>query len=789
MTGHALGGFGARLCASRKLAGLSQDELAERSGLSSRTIRNLESGRTSSPYRDTLRRLADALELSGAARIEFIGTPDRRLTSRDECAPEADEAGTRACGSDADSRDWSPAVPRQLPGEARRFVGRAEGLTRLSALAGETGQASSAVVAVIAGKAGVGKTALAVHWARLAASRFCDGQLFADLRGFDPSGIAADPDSVLAIFLQALGVIAGRLPVSVNAKVALYRSLTHGRRMLVVLDNARDAAQVMPLLPASPGCMAVVTSRRILGDLIVTKDATSLTVEVMSPSEAHMLLAARLGTGPAGTSPADPADPADQALRLHGELIELCGGLPLALCIVAARILAHPRWPATAVAGELNASCQATGLDVVFSWSYRQLGDPAATMFRLLGICPGADIGLAALASLAGMSVAAARDAADELVGVHLIEEDAPGRFTVHDLLREYAARLCRATDKPGVRAAATNRVFDFYLHASYAAAAMGPNCFTMAAPIPSPGDPPEGVVRLEFGDQHQALDWLESADTALVGVVTTASGTSDRHAMAIALAMHPFLERAGHWNESLTTAGIAVTAACRLGDPCAEAQAHRNLASAYVGLGDYHLADSHLHQALARCRETGQHRSLGVTYNLLMKTAEHQQQPAKALRYACGALESFRAAGCPSGIAHALSNLGWCQILAGDPQTALPILDQALSLHRDHGDEIGQALTWDSVGYARHLLGNQPEAIRCYQRALVMSRDQADLTLTATILAHAGDAHHACGHEDDAHSCWQEALAILADLDERSPSILRPRLTASCRSAGSSRR
>src|SRR6185437_3496221 len=172
------------------------------------------------------------------------------------------------------------------------------------------------------------------------------------------------------------------------------------------------------------------------------------------------------------------------------------------------------------------------------------------------------------------------------------------------------------------------------------------------------------------------------------------------------------------HWNESVTTAGIAVTAACRLGDRAAEAQAHRNLAAAHIGLGDYRLADQHLRKALACCRETGQQRSLGVTYNLLMKTAEHQQQPALALRYACSALESFRAAGCPSGEAHALNNVGWCQIMAGDPQTALPLLEAALSLHRDHGDEIGQALTWDSIGYARHLLGNQAEAISCYQRA-----------------------------------------------------------------------
>jgi tetratricopeptide (TPR) repeat protein/transcriptional regulator with XRE-family HTH domain len=761
-------GFGARLCACRKVAGLSQDELAERSGLSSRTIRNLESGRTCLPYRDTLRRLADALELSDAARIEFIGTPDRRLTFQGKTELAAGDAGIRF-GAGADRPVGPPAVPRQLPGEVRRFVGRAEEQARLSALAGEAGEATSALIAVIAGEAGVGKTALAVHWALQAACKFPAGQLFADLRGFDPSGIAASPDSVLVSFLEALGVIADRLPVSLDARAALYRSLTHGRRMLVVLDNARDAAQAMPLLPASPGCMAVVTSRRLLGDLIVTKEATPITLNVMSPTEAHLLLAARLGSGPAAAG-SEGAD----ALTRHGELIELCGGLPLALCIVAARIVAHPHLTVT-ISGELpdardvlNAGRETTKLHAVFSWSYRQLSKPAADMFRLLGICPGAEIGLPAAASLAGISVAGARDATDELVSVHLIEEHAPGRFAVHDLLREYAAQLCQATDEAAERAAAMTRLLDFYLHASFAAAAKIPSCFTLVEPVASPGDPPEGVARQEFRDRHQALDWFGSARSALLAVVAAAAGTSQRHAMGIALASLPYLQRAGHWNDSRATAEIALSAACRLGDRVAEAHAHCNLGSAYIDLGDYYLAAQHLQMALACCRETGHHRSLGVSYSLLSKMAERQQQPATALRYSYQALESFRVADCRSGEAFALNNAGWCQIVAGDAQTALPLLDQALSLHRDHDDEFGQACTWDSIGYARHLLGNQSEAIDCYQRALAVSRDLADLMLMAAILDHAGDAHQACGHDDEARSCRQEAQAILAELQER---------------------
>jgi transcriptional regulator with XRE-family HTH domain/tetratricopeptide (TPR) repeat protein len=745
-------GFGARLCACRKVAGFSQDELAERSGLSSRTIRNLESGRTNWPYRDTLRRLADAFELSDAARVEFIS-----------------EAGTRV-GADVDRPGGLLAILRQLPGEVRSFVGRAEELARLSALGRGSRPGHVGRDRGDRGERGVGKTALAVHWGRQAASEFPGGQLFADLRGFDPSGIAASPDSVLASFLEALGVVAGQLPVSLDARAALYRSLIHGRPMLVVLDNARDVAQVMPLLPASPGCMAVVTSRRLLGDLIVAKEATPVTLEVMSPPEARMLLVARLGTDPGSVGSAGTCSELADALISHGELIELCGGLPLALCIVAARILAHPHWAATADTDEvrdvLNAGRETTRLHAVFSWSYRQLSNPAATTFRLLGICPGAEIELAAVASLAGLSVAAARDATDELVSVHLIEEDTPGRFTLHDLLREYAAQLCHDTNEPVEQAAARDRLLDFYFHASLAATAKIPSCFTLVKPVPDPGEPPEAVARAEFRDIREALNWFGSARSALVAAVVAAADTSPRHAMAIALAAHPFLHRAGHWTDSLTMTGIALSAACRLGNRAAEAYAHGALGSTNFARGEYQLAAEHLDLALARGREIGHHRGLGVAYGLLSKMADHQQQPAEAVRYAHLAVESFRIADCRSGEAFALNTVGWCQIAAGEARTALPLLDRALRLHCDHGDELGQACTLDSIGYARHLLGNQPEAINCYERALAVSRDLADLKLTATILDHAGDAHHACGHDDDARNCWQEALAILADID-----------------------
>jgi len=376
-------GFGARLRAFRQTARLSQEELAERSGMSVRAISNLERGRVSWPNRATVRRLADALELPDAARAEFIGAAGRRLTSASAAVSAAsttsDDEGDSALSEPPSRQDGQPhaairgpaptAMPRQLPAAVPHFTGRRAGLAELTArLRAARADGAAVVISAIDGAPGIGKTALAVHWAHQVAAEFPDGQLYVNLRGFDPSGEIVRPETAIRGFLDAFQVPAEQLPPSQESQAALYRSLLAGRRVLVVVDNARDAGQVRPLLPGSPGCLVVVTSRARLTGLAAAEGARLLTLDVLSAGEARELLASRIGAGRARTEPG-----------AVDELVRLCGRLPLALTVAAARAAARPQMSLAAAAAELagaggrlralETGDPVTNVRTVFSWS------------------------------------------------------------------------------------------------------------------------------------------------------------------------------------------------------------------------------------------------------------------------------------------------------------------------------------------------------------------------------------------------------------------------------------
>jgi transcriptional regulator with XRE-family HTH domain len=403
------GGVGAQLRACRVSAGLSQEELAERAGLSVRTIRNLECGRARWPYRETLHRLADALELRHAARAAFMGAADRRLAS----------GGRSASAGPVRAADGH-VVPRQLPTSAWQFVGRQRELGTLTRLVDRVDGGDAAVIAAIVGIAGIGKTALVLHWAHLVADRFPDGQLYLNLRGFDPSGKPVHPVMALRSMLAALEVPAERIPSELEAQASLYRSLLARRRVLLVLDNASDVGQVRPLLPGGPRCLVVVTSRRRLAGLVAAEGAHSLELDVLSDSEARELLSQRLG-----------AERLEAETDATAELLGLCAGLPLALAIAAARISARPRLGLGTLAGELeDAWARLDALDAgdgrasvraVFSWWLSSLPTPAVRMFGLLGMHPGPDITIPATASLAGVTPAQARRSLSQLAEAHLV--------------------------------------------------------------------------------------------------------------------------------------------------------------------------------------------------------------------------------------------------------------------------------------------------------------------------------------------------------------------------------
>jgi transcriptional regulator with XRE-family HTH domain len=425
-------GFGEFLRLRRSALGLTQEELAERSRLSIRAIADMESGRTSRPYRHSVQCLAEALGMSD---------PDRELLerlARPGAAGHPSAPGLSRQARPAAMRSW-PALcaPRQLPSAIPHFAGRAaERRTLTSVLA-----AAEAGICAIVGAAGVGKTALAVRWAHQAADRFPDGQLYVDLRGFDPSADPVPAAEAIRGFLDALGVPPGMVPASTQAQGGLYRSLLAGLKVLLVLDNARDPAQVRPLLPGNSSSMVVVTSRDQFTGLVAADGAVPLFLDVLGFAESWELLACRLGACRLAGEPQAAAD-----------LIGRCAGLPLALAIVAARAAAGPALPLRELAADLRTAGRrldamdtgdaATSLRAMLACSLRVLSEPAAGLFRLLALHPGPDLSVADAVGLAGVTTAQARALLGELARCHLVTEQSPGRFTVDDIVRAYASEL-----------------------------------------------------------------------------------------------------------------------------------------------------------------------------------------------------------------------------------------------------------------------------------------------------------------------------------------------------------
>jgi DNA-binding SARP family transcriptional activator len=475
-------------------------------------------------------------------------------------------------------------TPRELPLSVPDFTGRSAQLQALTQLLYRPGRQAPGAVAIsaISGTAGVGKTALAVHWAHQVADRFADGQLYANLRGFDLSGNPAAPAEVVRGFLNALGMPPEHIPPTIAAQAALYRSLIAGRQMLIVLDNARDEQQVRPLLPASQASLVIITSRNQLTGLAVDGGAQLHSLDLLNQDEAVQLLTTRIGDPRAAAEP-----------DAVGEIARLCAHLPLALAVTAARAAAQPRFLLTQLAAELrSASGRLDALDsgdptvsvrAVFSWSYQQLSNEAARLFRLLGLHPGLDISAPAAASLAGIGQAETARLLLELARDCLITEHAPGRYAVHDLLRACAADKAQECDSQPGRRAAIGRALDHYLHtAAHAAGLLRPDRQLVLAAPPSPGTCPERP-----GDHRQALAWFEAEHQVLLAAVAFAADTgAESHAWQLACAMTIYLYRRGYSSERVLVMGTALTAATRLDDAVGQAMSLRGLGSACATMG-----------------------------------------------------------------------------------------------------------------------------------------------------------------------------------------------------------
>ncbi|GAA2356521.1 BTAD domain-containing putative transcriptional regulator [Streptomyces cuspidosporus] len=741
-------------------------------------------------YEGARARLADELGISPgaellAARTAAAGTaPPTTARAANQAGvpaggPGGGGAGRAAHDGPPGSAGFAAPSPAQLPPDLPVFTGRRAELAEvLARLPGEARTASTVLISAIGGMAGIGKTTLAVHWAHRVRDRFPDGQLYVNLRGFDPTGPAMSPGEAVRGFLVALGVPPQHIPNGVDDQAALYRSLLAGRRVLVLLDNALSTDQVRPLLPGSRDCLTIVTSRNQLQGLLAAYGAHALSLRPLDVDDAREFLARRLGDDRVASAPGAVA-----------EIAERCAGLPLALACVAARAALRPDVPLSVVAEELRES--RGGLDVftggevstdvaaVFSWSYRAVPPAAARLFRLLGLQAGPDVSAEAAASLAGLPAREARPLLAELARVQLISEHAPGRYVLHDLLRAYSQELARTDEPERERRAAVHRLLDHYVHAAHAAdLLLAPHL----DPIP-PTPPRPGAVLESFPDRERALAWLAAEYPALLLAVDDAARNGfDSHACRLAWALEAFFDRRGHWHDWAAAQRTALRCALRTAEPGMEARALRALARVEGRLGRHDEARAHLERALRLFTELGDDIGRGNTHRSLGWTADQQGDLRAALRHNQEALELLRAADDRPAWASVLASVGWYHALLGEFDVALSHCRAALPVLREHGDRYGEAAARHTVGYLHQQAGRHPGAVSAYRDALTVYRELGAPYMEAQTLTDLGDVHSALGDAESAEDAWRQALALLTGLGHPDARKVGERLTASGR-------
>jgi tetratricopeptide (TPR) repeat protein/transcriptional regulator with XRE-family HTH domain len=711
--------FRARLSACRRSAGLSQEELAARSGLSVRAIGNLECGRTRWPYPTSVRRLADALELQGGAREEFFAAARRRQVLEPSTGIAVPE------GEPREPRGGEQVVPRQLPAAVRQFVGRQGELAALTGLLNQPGASRgmrAVVISAIGGMAGVGKTALAVHWGHLIAERFPDGQLYVNLHGFDSGEPSAAADA-LAGFLRALGCAGPDIPADPEERAGEYRSRVAGRRMLVVLDNARSAEQVRPLLPGSPGCMTLVTSRDALAGLVARDGAVRLDVDVLPTPEAVRLLRGLIGTR--------VDDEPDAAERLARQ----CGRLPLALRVAAELAASRPEVALADLTAELTglqhrldvldtSGDERTTVRSVLSWSCKALSADAARLFRLTGLYPGPSFDRYAAAALTGTTLPEAAQRLNQLTRAHLIQPAAPGRYGLHDLVRSYARELAAGDGAAEVRAA-VGRLFDYYLHV--AATAM--NIAFPADRTRRPAVLPACTPVPALDSEGEALAWLAAERENLIAAAGHAAGYGQPGcATSLAAVLETYLETECLYPEAITIHSHARQAARGAGNLGAEASAVNSLGVIDMRQGRYQQSVDHCQQALTL----------------------------------------FRAAGDQLGQARALGNIGLVGFLQGRTQQASHHLQQALTLFRSLGDKPGQARMHANLGHVDLQQGRYPQAARQFRRSLALCREIRDQAGQGRVLGMLGELNLRRRRHQQASARFLQALALFRAIGDR---------------------
>lgn len=646
-------------------------------------------------------------------------------------------------------------LPRQLPAPPALFTGRRSDLAELSALltADPGAPGGSVVIAVIGGVGGVGKTWLALRWAHDHLDRFPDGQLHVSLRGFAPASQAAAPAAALRGMLNALGVEPAAVPGDLDAQVGLYRSLVAGRRMLIVLDDARDTEQVTPLLPGSPSCTVLITSRRLLGGLVATQAARQLTVGTLAEKDARQLLALHLG---AVRTAAEPE--AVNALLRH------CAGLPLALSIVAARAAAQADFPLEVLTEELEeAATRLDALDAgelsadlraVFSSSYDALGPREAEAFGLLGLAPGPDISLAAAASLLGRPLPRARTLLRTLQTAHLVQQPVPGRYRLHDLVRLYATERCLRDLPADVRADAMRRLVGHYLHTAHGASRrleMHPPVTVDLVP------PPEGCIPTPVADTAAAVEWCAVEAPCLLAAQQYAADQG-WHELVWQLAWSLF--SFSRHNTDLTTRRAGLAAAERLGGARPRALAEMILGHALIHAGHVE-AEEYLLRALARFERTGDVPGQAYTHQTIAWGRVQRGDLEEGRRHAESALRLYQTAGNRVWEARLLNNVGWIHGLLCDYEQARIACERALALCRENGSRSGEANALDSLGYIAHHTGRYTRALDYYHQSIALFRATENAPKVGEGLSQLADVHLAMGQYEEANRLWHQVLRL----------------------------
>jgi tetratricopeptide (TPR) repeat protein len=660
--------------------------------------------------------------------------------------------------------------PRQLPADVDAFVGRAHELAELDALLAAAERTPSiVVVSAVSGGAGVGKTALVVHWAHRVADRFPDGHLYLDLRGYDPAE-PVEPADALAVLLRCLGIHGLHIPYEVEERGARYRALMDGRRILLVLDNAQRAEHVRLLLPETPSCFVVVTSRDSLDELAGRHGARRIDLDRLRLEEAVDLLRALVG-------PRAEAEAAGTEA-----LAEQCARLPLALRIAAELVAARGAASIDDLVAELSdeqrrlrlldaAGDPRTDVRAVFSWSHRHLPADAARLFRLLGLVSGADVSPAAAAALAGIDRARADELLAVLVRAHLVEPYAPGRFRLHDLLRLYAADRATADETGRDRHEAVRRLLAWYLHSADAAD------LVLLPQRPRDAHPPvpPGVRPLTFDSPGDALAWCDVERANLVAATRQAAAWGEHDiAWRLPVVLFNFFNMRKHSIDWIATAGAGLAAARSIGDRHGETWCLAMLGRAHGDLKRLDEALDWYGQALLTARAASELwgeamilTGMGiccVDLGRLPAAAEHDRL----------AVAIFRQLGDRWGECLALHNLGTVHQGLGQLETAVEVTSRALDIACAIHDRWSEAWCLKNLGDAHLAAGRVGHAGACLRRALAASREVGDRQCEAAGLNNLGVALHATGDAEEAWECWRQALVIFDDLGHPQAAQLR---------------